>query len=400
MAILTMLIATISYIDRQTLSGLSLAVSDALHLSETEYASLHAAFSFAYLIGVPLAGIWIARVEARRGLVISIAAWSAVAAVHAVVPTFGALFGLRIALGIAEGPGFPAATQAITRVMPERHRARAFSMVFAGSSIGSMIAAPLSGWIGHVANWRTAFVATSLLGTLWLVPWILLTRRRDVRAKMDAREATAPQAGFGGLRTLIAHPLMARASLLTLVAAPLLYFVTAWGQKFLGRRFGLTQDDTGHYLWLPPLGLAAGALVFGDLAARLRRPLGAPPRLLAACAMLLGASIALAPLASSPWHATAIFTLTLAGNGALNTLVTADLLERIPRDLVPVAAGLLTAGFSISGVIANPLIGRSVDATHAFVVSTAAIGAILIPGTLAWIAWPPTRFEAGSRSTR
>ena len=38
----------------------------------------------------------------RRGLLASVLAWSGVAALHAIVPGFGVLFVLRLALGITE----------------------------------------------------------------------------------------------------------------------------------------------------------------------------------------------------------------------------------------------------------------------------------------------------------
>jgi hypothetical protein len=109
--------------------------------------------------------------------------------------------------------------------------------------------------------------------------------------------------------------------------------------------------------------------------------------------MGLGASIALAPLAGTPWQAAAIFTVAMAGNGACNTLITADLLARIPRDLVPIGAGIATMGFSLGGVIANLLVGWSVDRTHGFVASALTIAVCVVVGTLAWILWRPGPFE-------
>src|SRR5579884_3857605 len=103
----------ISYIDRQTLAVLAPTVTSALHISEEGYGWLASAFSIAYLVGAPLAGLWIDRVGARRGLLAAVLLWSAVAALHAAVPALGAalsalgvgapawavLFALRIALG-------------------------------------------------------------------------------------------------------------------------------------------------------------------------------------------------------------------------------------------------------------------------------------------------------------
>src|SRR5215212_8817730 len=98
-AIVATLTMTVSYVDRQTLAVLAPSVTKALNISNEAYGWLGSAFSIAYLFGTPLSGWWIDRIGARRGLVASVLAWSAVAALHAVVPGFGMLFALRLALG-------------------------------------------------------------------------------------------------------------------------------------------------------------------------------------------------------------------------------------------------------------------------------------------------------------
>jgi hypothetical protein len=113
--IIATLTMTVSYIDRQTLSVLAPAVTKALDINNETYGWLGSAFSISYLFGTPFAGWWIDRIGARRGLVASVFAWSAVAALHALVPGFGVLFGLRLLLGITEGPGFPGAVQTVQR---------------------------------------------------------------------------------------------------------------------------------------------------------------------------------------------------------------------------------------------------------------------------------------------
>src|SRR4029079_5046655 len=91
-AIVGTLTMTVSYADRLTLSVLAPSVTKALHISDETYGWLGAAFAMADLIGTQLAGWWIDRAGARRGLVASVLAWSAVAALHAIVPGFGVLF--------------------------------------------------------------------------------------------------------------------------------------------------------------------------------------------------------------------------------------------------------------------------------------------------------------------
>src|SRR5215813_4103310 len=182
---------TVSYIDRATLATLAKSVKSELDIDDTMYGWLSSAFSIAYLIGTPIAGWWIDRAGARRGLVGSLFAWSIVAALHALVPTFAMLFALRIALGFAEGPGFPGAAQTMQRVLPPEERARGFGLLFTGSSIGGMLAPLIAAAIFNLAGWRIAFLGTAAVGLVWIPAWIAVTRPRAIRERLDRRDPPA-----------------------------------------------------------------------------------------------------------------------------------------------------------------------------------------------------------------
>jgi ACS family hexuronate transporter-like MFS transporter len=381
----------VSYVDRTTLAILAPSVTRALGISETGYGALQSAFSVAYLVAVPISGWWVDRAGARRGLVVSVLLWSAVAGLHSLVPGFALLFAARIALGIAEAPGFPGAAQTVTRMLPPAEHSRGFSFLFIGSSVGGMLAAPLASALYGAWGWRVAFLGTAAFGLLWVPVWIVLTRRPDVRAALDAKTARAPaQSGEGtSLRALARHPLMLRALFGILAVAPILGFANGWGAKLLVRNFAVEQSAVGHYLWLPPLGADVGALVFGDLAARQRRAPGAPPRALHAMAALLAASPALLALATTPWEATLCFALAQLGACAVYTLVTSDLLSRMPTERSSFVAGVLTGAQSLALIVANPLIGAGVDAFGGFGRVAVLVGAWVIPCSLVWWAWRP-----------
>jgi MFS transporter, ACS family, hexuronate transporter len=377
---------TVSYIDRQTLAMLAPTVKAQLGLSGTQYGWLQSAFNIAYLVAVPAAGWWLDRIGARRGLAASVLTWSCIAGMHAIVPGFVALFALRIALGIAEGPSFPGATQTMFRVLPERDRPRGYSLLFTGSSIGSMIAPVMVTWLLGLAtwhgfaSWRLAFLGTATFGLLWLPLWQLATWRRDVRAVMDAR---APASGVRtDLLAVVTRPAVIRALIAVLANAPIVGFGLGWGSLYLTDTFHVAQEDVGYYLWLPPLALDLGAIGFGDLLART----AAPRRLLAIAAVLAG-SLALLPLTTSPWQATAVLAVALLGGGAINTLVTSDLLARTPAASVSSTAGVLTAGQSIALIAANPLMGWAADATGGHAASALGCALWIVPGVAVWLAW-------------
>lgn len=383
---------TVSYIDRTTLAVLAPTVTKELGISDTAYGWLRSAFSIAYLAATPLAGWWIDRVGARRGLVWSVLVWTAVAALHAVVPGFGMLFVLRLALGLAEGPSFPGAAQTVQRILPPGDRERGFGVLFTGSSIGGMIAPLLASALYAAGGWRFAFVGTALAGLVWIPIWIAVTRRPAVVAQLDVARATGDGPARATARELVVHPVMVRALLAVFAVAPIAGFALGWGAKYLATTFAVAQEDIGHYLWLPPLLFDAGAIVFGDLASRQRRPAGVPPRALFAVALVLAATLALLPAATSPWTAMGILGAAMVGAGAAYTFVTADLLARVPPASVSLAGGIMAGAQSLALIVAEPLIGWSIDSHGHYDVVTVALGALVVPGSLAWLLWRPRPF--------
>jgi ACS family hexuronate transporter-like MFS transporter len=384
---------SVSYVDRTALSVLAPAVTLDLGISESSYGWIASAFSMAYLLGTPLGGAWIDRIGARRGLVASILAWSTVAALHAVAPGFGTLFALRIALGLAEGPSFPGSAQTMQRALPPGQRSRGLGLLFTGSSLGAMVAAPMASYLYKVAGWRFAFLGTAAAGLLWLPLWIALTSRPAATAQLDAA-GPADVKPRVPLRELASHPIMLRALMAIFAVAPVMGMYLGWGSKFLVRRFGLGQEQVGSYLWLPPLVFDLACVTFGDLSARQRRAPGDPPRALFVVGVVFACALALLPLADTPWRSIAVLCMGQVGVASVYTLVTSDMLSRMPARSASSAAGVIAGAQSLALIISSPLIGRAVEHYRSYDVIALALGAWAVPGCVIWWAWRPAeRFE-------
>jgi MFS family permease len=398
-AIVATLVMAVSYVDRQTFAALSPTVCEALHISQTQYGGLTAAFSLAYLVGAPLSGWVIDRSGARMGLVASVLVWSLVSAMHALAPSFGLLFGLRIALGGAESPSFPGAAQAVQRCLPERHRSAGFGLLFTGSSIGAMIAAPLAIAFNRTLGWRFAFLGTALVGLSWVPLWLVITHGRAARAKLaatlpeeyqrvgerePARVPVARSRGLGSLLRLLALPVVQRAVILVVTTAPAANFVFNWFPKYLVAERGLTQNGLAAYLWLPPVFFDAGAVGFGILASMgggVRGPF-------IALAGTVSASIAIMPLTQGPLAAVGIASLTLLGAAGAFALLTSDTLSRVEARHISSATGLIAAAQSLAFIVANLLLGVVLDRTHSYGAMIVSLGAIVVLGTVGWLLWP------------
>jgi ACS family hexuronate transporter-like MFS transporter len=380
---------SVSYVDRQTLAALAPTVTKALQINETSYGWLISAFSIAYLLASPLAGRLIDAVGARRGMLGAVLLWSAVAGLHALVPSFAVLFALRIALGLAEAPSFPGAAQTIHRALPPGERARGLGILFTGSSFGAMVAPKLAAFFNEHWGFRAAFLGSALVGLVWVPIWLALAWTGPGRAALDRRESRGP--AFRA-RDLVRNGGVWRAVVMILACAPLLGLHFNWLSKFLDRRFQVTQAEIGNLLILPPLLFDAGAILFGSLATRAmkQRPDDdRPPHALLIGSTLVAMTGAFLPLCPGPWTAMVVAGISMAGGGGLYSLVTADLLRRVPPAAVSTAGGTLAAAQSLALIVANPVIGKSVEITGGYGLIFLALALLHLPGAAAWLLWRP-----------
>jgi ACS family hexuronate transporter-like MFS transporter len=378
---------SVSYVDRQTLSVLAPTVTKALRIDDAAYGWLSAGFSMAYLASAPFAGALVDRAGARRSLPAAILLWSGVAALHALAPGFGVLLGLRLALGVAESPSFPAGVQIVGRTLPPDARARGTSMLFVGMSLGAMLAPPLAIAVATRSSWRWAFVGTAALAAAWLPLWWLATRRPAVRDALDARP---PAASAGRLEAAL-HPAMLRGLVGVLSVTPMSVFMLAWESKLYVARTALTQKDLAPYLMASAVLYDVGAIAAGDLASRLakRRRHGAPPRGL----FVGGLALAIAgPLVLSMAHTSGLVLLGMGlgavGRGAVLPLAVSDALARMPRRIAAAAGGVVASAHSLASVVVNPLVGSAVQRSG-YVGVVLGIAAWTLPLGLAWLMWKP-----------
>jgi len=386
---------SVSYIDRQTLAAIAPSVRSALAINHTQFGWLVSGFSMAYLVGAPTAGAVVDKLGARRGFALAVVVWSFVAGAHAFATSFATLFALRVLLGTAEAPSFPSATQAIRRALPGTRRTAAYGMLFTGSSIGAMIAAPLAIHLEARFGFRFAFVGTALVGTLWIPFWLFMTRGSRIPPAELGAAAVAREPEVSWLDVARSAPVL-RAIVAIIGSAPAILFVQNWGAQYLVERWLLPKAEISGYLVIPPLFFDLGAVGFGwyastrEISGRHFEEQRTHNDL-----MLLGAALsaalALAPFAPSPLAAMLFFGVAAAGGGATFVLVTSDLMSRVPVSRTSAAGGLTAAAQSLAHIVASPLVGMTIDRTHGYDLVVVTLGVAVIPTSLAFVLWPSLR---------
>lgn len=176
---LVFLATLINYIDRLTVSVLAPVITEALRLSNLEYASLGTWFLLAYTISQGVSGKLYDQIGARRGFTLSITIWSLAAMAHAMARGLGSLSVFRFLLGLGEAGNWPGAAKVIAEWFPVRERAFAMAIFNSGAAIGSIIAPPIIVWLQLSYGWQTTFIVTGALGFLWLALWLFCYQSPD-----------------------------------------------------------------------------------------------------------------------------------------------------------------------------------------------------------------------------
>ncbi|XP_025207799.1 putative inorganic phosphate cotransporter [Melanaphis sacchari] len=82
---------------------------------------------------------------------------------------------LRLIIGLAQGPLYPAMSRLLATWVPIEERGRLGSLVFAGAQVGNVASMQLGGFLMRYTNsWTSVFYAFGIFGILWLMFWFVL----------------------------------------------------------------------------------------------------------------------------------------------------------------------------------------------------------------------------------
>ncbi len=179
---------TINYVDRQVIGLLKPFMEHDLGIGEAAYGYIITAFTASYAISLMVAGRIIDRIGTRIGYALSLIGWSIAAMAHALAVTpFG--FGVaRAFLGIFEAGNFPSAIKTTAEWFPRKERALATGIFNSGANIGAVFAPLLVPVIALHWGWKWAFIATGMIGLLWLIFWFIYYEVPEKQKRLSEEE--------------------------------------------------------------------------------------------------------------------------------------------------------------------------------------------------------------------
>jgi predicted MFS family arabinose efflux permease len=188
-----LLLHIVNQIDRQLVAAFAADIMHDLNLSRSQFALIAGlAFSGVYAFTSVAAGLLADRVGRVRVLTSGVAAWSLFTALAGLAQGFWTLLAARPLVAAGEATLVPTASNIILSRTPDRHKAAAIGLFFAGIPLGIGGSFLIAGLLGPTLGWRGTFVTMGLIG---IVATFAVSRVRDPMPNETEPASIARQLG-------------------------------------------------------------------------------------------------------------------------------------------------------------------------------------------------------------
>jgi ACS family hexuronate transporter-like MFS transporter len=366
---------TVNYVDRQVLGILAPDLQKEIGWDDAHYGYIVTAFQGAYAIGLLLAGRFLDWVGTRIGFALAVILWSLAAMGHALVRTPFGFGAARFALGLGEAANFPAAVKTVAEWFPKRERTLATGVFNAGSNLGAIVAPATVPWITLTWGWQAAFLATGLLGFVWLACWWAYYRPPEehpklskaelahIRSDGDKKEKPLPWLSLVQYRQAWAFALG------KFMTDPVWWFYLFWLPKFLNDKHGITLSKMGPPLIaiyiLADVGSVAGGWLSSSLIKRGWTVNAARKSAMLACALCV-TPIMFVGFAANLWVAVGLIGLAAAAHQGWSANLFTTVSDMFPKKAVGTAVGFGGMAGAIGGMFVSTAVGWLLQTTGSY----------------------------------
>jgi ACS family hexuronate transporter-like MFS transporter len=337
----------INYVDRQVLSLLKPSIEAAYGWGDAEFAHFASMSQLAAAFALLFVGWLIDRFGVRVAYGAAVAIWSLAGIAHAFATSVTEFVAARVTLVAAESINTPAAVKSAAQYLPMRQRSMAVGIVNTAPNIGNIIAPLTVIPFAAVFGWQAAFIVTGALGFVWLVAWIIGTRKLQPLPRAAGIEQARPS-----IREALRDRLTWAIAGAKAITDMFWWFFTFWLPDLFHKVFNLSQSELVGPTALAFTLAAIGALSSGALFPRLLAG-GRSVNKARKTSMLLFAlvvlPIPLALTASNAWIAAAIIGMALFAHQGFSTNIFGFAADAVPSSRV----GTVMAIGAIAGNIAG-----------------------------------------------
>ena len=376
----------ISFVDRTSLSS-ALADKGFIHhfaLTDVDRGWLNSAFFWSYgVLQMPM-GWLVDRYGVKWPYAVCFLLWCLLAAATAMVTALSALILMRLLIGAAESVVIPATYRYLAGHFPEHRKGTALGIFSVGGKMGPALAAPIAAWMIVTSSWQMMFLATGLVGLVWLAPWMLMLRNdHPTTSELAVRVRTASSVP---LANLLRSPVVWGGLINNFCYAYFNFYCMTWMPAYLVEQRGLSLTKSGLYTFFSFAGIAIVAVVAG-WAADVLIARGGDAVFVRKCFIVAGFAGATTVLlgAHAPSLKMALFwnvlSLTLLGLVTANNLALCKL-TLIPKPAVGLNTGLQQVATSLAGGVSASLSGWLLHVGGSYELPMMAIFGFLVTGAV------------------
>ena len=384
----------VSFIDRTSISSTLADAGFIRHfaLTDIDRGWINSAFFWSYgLFQVPMG--WVAdRYGVKWPYAISFALWCIATALMGAVTALASLVVMRLIIGMAEAIVIPASYRWIRNNFDESQNGLAVGILAMGNKFGPALGAPVGAWFIVNYSWQVMFIATGLVGLVWLAPWLLVVRN-DLPSKAELT-ASNRSARTVSLASILASPVVWGGMITNFCYGYFTFYCMTWMPAYLVEQRNLSISRSGLFTFFSFAGIAIVAALAGWAAdrviARGRDPIRVRKAFTVAgfiggCTVLLGAYAHTVEMALF-WN---VLSLSLLGFVTANNLVLSRL-TLIPKQAIGLVTGVQQVATSLAGGIAASLSGWLLHVSGSYDLPMMVIlGFLLIGATATLILYRP-----------
>ena len=406
-------ITVVNYADRATLSIAGPSLARDLGISAIEMGFIFSAFGWSYVIGQIPGGGLLDRFGSKMVYFWSILLWSVFTFLQGGVSfssttvAISIFFGLRLMVGFAEAPSFPANSRIVAAWFPDNERGTAAAIFNSAQYFATVLFAPLMGWIVHALGWHYVFFVMGGLGVM--VAFVALTtiyaprlhprlsalefdyiQRGGALVEMDGTK-TAPARSqaetWASIQSLLRNRMMLGIFLGQYCISTLTYFFLTWFPVYLVQQRAMSILQAGLVASIPAIcGFAGGVLggVFSDALLRRGFTLTVARRTPIVIGLLLSSSMVLCNYVDVQWLIVAIMALAFFGKG-IGALGWAVMSDTAPAQTAGLSAGLFNMFGNIAAISTPIVIGYIIGLTGSFNGALFFVGANALVAVLSYL---------------
>ncbi len=348
--------------------GLLCDISASFGMTEAAAGSLISVYAWMVMfLSLPLM-LMVSRMGLRKLMLCTMGVFVLFHGLSGVATSFGTLMAARIGVACSHAVFWSIVSPLAVRIVPERNKALALSMVVTGSSVAMILGMPLGRFIGLYLGWRMTFLFIGGVSLLTLV--YMLFTLPDVPSRGGFRIRQLPE--------LMRNKMLVRIFVLVVCLAGAYYVAYSYIEPFLKNYAGMSEELITLTLMLFGVMGIIGSMLFSKFyPMNPKRFISVSIGALAFFLVMMNPATVTVP--------TAIFScimLAMAVTG-FNVSLQSELMRVVPQEATAVSMSMYS-GFFNMGIASGSMIGSLVVAHGALPMIGFVGGAIALAGFLFW----------------